>query len=264
MDLCEVNMDVLKVITKCVFVFLVIFSQLVFASDLRIGVSQSVIRPIQRLCESYEKATSHHCIVTSTSTGHLYAQSMHTNLFDILVGSNMYYANGLIHAGKADPKAHYQLGASRLILWSSDPNAKSEWLYHRLMNDPKTPIVIPDPKIANYGLATKETLQNLDIWALVQKRLILAPSIRQAYEVLRSNPNYIGFVSLSQLTPQARTSQTYWEPDSTLHEPVIHDLIVMNTNTNQVAQKAFIEFITTHDICPIFAKEGYLCKLNRL
>lgn len=231
----------------------------VWSGEVRLGVSQSIQSPLMDLCHQFEQKTPHRCKIIFSSTGHLYAQGMHSNVFDAIIGSNLAYTRGLLSSGRGNSSQHFVLAKSRVVLWSSDQNLSSETLLDTLLHNPDVRVVIPEPTIANYGGAVKSILQALNIWMPVQKRLIIANSIPHSYELLSQNKQYIGFTALSQLKPREREEERFWEPEDVPYGEVLHDILAFNEVLDNKAVTHFLDFILDADACSGFEKNGYAC-----
>ena len=56
-------------------------------------------------------------------------------------------------------------------------------------------LAIANPKIAPYGIATKETLISMGLWKNMDKKVVRGENIAQAFQFINSGNAELGFVS---------------------------------------------------------------------
>ncbi|MGD9590900.1 MAG: molybdate ABC transporter substrate-binding protein [Candidatus Berkiella sp.] len=226
---------------------------------LHLAVSTSIQAPIESICQKFSQATKYKCKITTAPTGHLYAHIMHGMAYDLFISSDETYTSGLMNAQKADPDSRIVVATGRVVLSSADPKATADSLRLALQDHPNTPIVIANPGISTYGSAAKEVLQSYNLWSQVQGRLVYGKSIKHAYDLIMSNRVPLGFVSLSQLTNQARDKKRFWEPDPKSYKPVLHEAIALKSQSNPNAVQAFVAFVLNENSCQLFEEAGFNC-----
>lgn len=253
----------MKRFTQRTILFLTLFIglQACFADDdqLRLAVSTSISRPIESICQKFSQATGYKCKIACAPTGHLYAHIMHGMSYDLFISSDETYTSGLINAQKAQSDSRFVVAIGRVVLTSGESTATADSLYDALLNQPNRGIVIANPGVSSYGGATKELLQNNNLWQQVQGRLVYGKGIKQSYDLIMTKKVPMGFVSLAQLSAQSRTKKRYWEPDPKSYKGVLHEAIVLKTQLNPKAVKAFIDFVQSENSCHLLEEAGYHC-----
>ena len=88
----------------------------------------------------------------------------------------------------------------QLALWSAKPTTDifTHDLLTTLKNNPQR-LAIANPRIAPYGKAAKQVLENLQLWHSYKTRLIQGINIGQTFQHTRSQAVNLGIVSHSQL-----------------------------------------------------------------
>jgi molybdate transport system substrate-binding protein len=229
-----------------------------------LAVSSTIQGPLTAICRSFSQKTNFRCQITSAPTGHLYAHVMHGMAYDLLFSSDETYTQGLINAQKVDPKSRFTLAKGRIVLWSADENATAESLKAALLDKQNKAVVIANPGVSTYGGAAKEVLQMYNLWHQIQGRLIYGRNIVHAYELVVNKRAPLGFVSLSQLSPNIRSHKKYWEPDPKSYKPVHYEVVKLNTSKNDKATAAFIAHLGHADSCRILTEAGFNCSREKL
>ncbi len=230
-----------------------------FDDVIRLAVSTSIHSPISSICQKFSQSTRYKCKIASAPTGHLYAHIMHGMAYDLFISSDQTYTAGLLNAQKALPDSRFVVAKGRIVLASADQQATAESLQAALLNQPNASIVMASPGISSYGSATKEVLQSYNLWQQVQGRLVYGKDIKQSYDLMMTKRVPLGFVSLAQLPMQARDKKRYWEPDPNSYKGVLHEALVLKTQVNTEAVKAFIDFVQSESSCHFFEDAGFHC-----
>lgn len=224
-----------------------------------IGVSSSMEAPLVSICQKFSQATGYLCKTTVAPTGHLYAHIMHGMAYDLILSSDETYTQGLINAQKAEPESREVVAVGRIVLWGLAPDTTASTLYETLMEKDYVSLAIANPGASPYGLAAKEVLQHYNLWSNIQGRLIYGKNIKHAHQLIVNRQVALGFVSLAQLSCQAREQKQYWEPSPDSYKPVLYEVVVLKTAKHREAILAFKDFLQNEESCQILSQAGYRC-----
>ena len=159
---------------------------------LRIATSANMHFAINELVKKFTRLEGIECEVIVGSSGKLTAQINEGAPFDVFVSANMKYPNDLYKKGltKEKPKVYAH---GKLVLWTLKndiiPSLKL------LENIEIKHIALANPKIAPYGIATKETLISMGLWNNMSKKVVRGENIAQAFQFIKSRNAELGFVS---------------------------------------------------------------------
>ena len=232
-----------------------LFATTATAEEAYIAVATNFKHVIEELEYEFEQLSEHNVIVTSGSTGKLYAQIMNSAPFDVFLSADQERALHLEESefGIADSRFTYAEG--RIVLW--DP-AGSPINISRLSDGAYRRIAIANPELAPYGAAALEVLSSLGIASAPQAKLVIGENIGQAYLYVLTRNAEIGFVALSQvLALPAEKQGSIWEPPQDLYAPIRQDAVLLKRGATNSAAIAFIEFLKSDKAAAIIHKSGY-------
>ena len=116
-------------------------------------------------------------------------------------------------------------------------------------------LAIANPKIAPYGIATKETLISMGLWNNMGKKVVKGENIAQAFQFINSGNAELGFVSLSQLmSPHFSLVGSFWEVPKSLYNPIEQQVVLLR---DSLLGRSFMEFVQTDKALNIISKFGY-------
>ena len=170
-----------------------------YAEDVRIAVATNFLATLNEIATTFEKDTGHSAVVSSGSSGKLYAQIIHGAPFDVFLSADSKRPKLLEDDGLAVTGSRFTYAVGRLTLWSSDPDMIKGNGKDVLTNNRFTRLAIANPKTAPYGVAAKSTLQALGLWDYLYDRLVQGENIGQTFQFVYSKNAEIGFVALSQV-----------------------------------------------------------------
>lgn len=118
-------------------------------------------------------------------------------------------------------------------------------------------IAIGNPDSVPAGEYAKETLKNLDLWEVVQKKLVLAKDVRQVLTYVETGNADIGLVYSSDAL-SSNSIKVLATADKDLHNPIIYPAAVIKDTENEQAAKDFIVFLESDQAQEILASYGFL------
>ena len=115
----------------------------------------------------------------SGSTGQLYSQIVNGAPYDIFLAADQERPRQLVRAGLASNPFTYAVG--RLVLWTREPELTDGLTFDVVASDEIRRLAIANPRLAPYGVAARETLQAMGLWASLQSKLVLGENVGQAF-----------------------------------------------------------------------------------
>ena len=101
-------------------------------------------------------------------------------------------------------------------------------------------VAIANPQHAPYGLAARQALERLGLWAAVQPKLVFGENVQQAVQFVRSGSAEAGIVARSV----AATPDLSWTlVDGELHAPLNQVAVVLARTKQAPAAKSFLDFV---------------------
>ncbi len=219
------------------------------ADELHLAVATNFSAPARLLATAFERHSGYRTVISTGSTGKLYAQIVNGAPYDIFLAADSRRPALLEAGGRTVPGSRRTYAFGRLALWSREsgyvpatgmPAAAS---YGRL--------AIANPELAPYGDAAREVLQNLGLWEQLEAKIVRGESIGQTYQFIASGNARLGFIAQSQL-PQQQGSA--WLVPEQMHTPIQQQLVMLKEST---AARAFLDYLQQADARRLIRQSGY-------
>jgi len=240
-------------VSRVVIVLLSLWVQTpVLAAKVTLAVAANFTAPMKQLVRHFEDQTGHQTVVSSGSTGKLYAQILNGAPFDIFLAADQERPLLLHRAGLAQAPKTYAIG--RLVLWSKDQGL--------IAGDPAVltrgdfaRLAIANPKTAPYGVAAMQIIEALGQRQALEPKLVRGDNIAQTYQFVMSGNAQLGFVAASQVNASDIGSR--WVPPPSLYQPIRQDAVLLNRGKNKPAALAFMAFLDSAAARQIADRHGY-------
>jgi molybdate transport system substrate-binding protein len=222
------------------------------ADQVRVAVAANFTATMRALASAFQGATGHTVVLSSGSTGKLYAQILHGAPFALFLAADQDRPARLEAAGRASDRFTYALG--RLVLWSPHPDRvdpRGEVLTRGRFRH----LAIANPGTAPYGAAALQVLEHLGLASTLEARLVRGESIAQAYQFVATGNAELGFVALAQVTPDSRGSR--WLVPRALHPPIRQDAVLLPPGRDQPAARALLAYLRGPAARALIGRSGY-------
>ena len=226
------------------------------ASDATVAVAANFLLPLRDLEQAFEAVSTHRIDVVSGSTGQLYAQILNGAPFDVMLAADRARPALLAESDFGDAASVFTYAVGRLALWSSQPGLIDDSTLGRLDRMSFRWLAIANPGLAPYGLAARQALEALGVWAAIEPRIVQGQNIGQTFAMVESGAAELGFVALSQAKDYAGTSSYVMVP-AALHEPIRQDAIVLSHGADNTAAREFVDFVRSDAAQAIIERHGY-------
>lgn len=198
---------------------------------INVAVAANFAKPLKSIAEQFTELTGIEVAVTVSSSGTLYAQIQHGASFDVflsadrarpqaLVDNNLVhhgnlvdYAKGklaFVYAGDLSSEASHETFGE----WSCEQFARSSTgdttaqinaqltdclsrQLVQLMENPQNKVAIANPKLAPYGDAAQQTLQNLSLWHQFLPHRVMGKNVLQTLQFYTTGSVKGAFVAYS-------------------------------------------------------------------
>ena len=198
---------------------------------INVAVAANFAKPLKSIAEQFTELTGIEVAVTVSSSGTLYAQIQHGASFDVflsadrarpqaLVDNNVVhhgnlvdYAKGklaFVYAGDLSSEASRETSGERnceQIARSSTGDTTAQINVQltdclskqlvQLMENPQNKVAIANPKLAPYGDAAQQTLQNLSLWQQFLPHRVMGKNVLQTLQFYTTGSVKGAFVAYS-------------------------------------------------------------------
>ena len=229
------------------------------ATPLTVAVAPNVKYAFDDLAVEFKKESGIEVQAVFASSGKVTSQVKSGAPFDVFVSADTEFPEALYKEGFAVTKPKvYAYGV--LVLWTTKDLDLSKGL--SLLTDAKVQkIAIANPKLAPYGRAAIQALENAKLNAAVESRLVYGESITQVAQFVDSGAADIGFVAKSLvIAPELAGKGKWMEVPKNSYEPIAQAVVVLKhgAETQSESARKFVDFLFTPKARTIFEKYGYV------
>lgn len=227
-----------------------------FAEEFQIATAGHFLLALQELLKIFEKETGHKAVITASSMGILYAELKEGAPFDLFLSGDASTPIKIEQEGLGIANTRFSYAIGKLVLWAPDPtlvDKKGEIL----KTGNFTHLALAHPERAPYGVAAKNTLQQLGVWQSLQTKLLIEEDPMPAYKKVLAGEAELGFLPLSLLNPSKKIAGSLWIVPSALSGHLEHQAILLNHGEHNDAAQAFFAFLKSARAKTIIESFGY-------
>ena len=249
------KLKALTLIVVCQFFFL----NEAIADEIKIAVASNFYPTMKELVTHFESITpnsdtTNNIVLISGSSGKHYAQILNGAPFDLFFSADKLRPNMLEKEDVFNNQSRFTYALGKLALWSpfnEYVDSDGQVLY----TDDFRFLAIANPKIAPYGVASKETLTSMNLWQDMEEKLVRGENIAQTFQFAKSGNAKLGFVSYSQiLSLNSRSEGSYWLVPQDMYQPIEQQAILLKDSS---LGKDFLSFIKSNEALDIIKRNGY-------
>jgi molybdate transport system substrate-binding protein len=249
------KLKALTLIVVCQFFFL----NEAIADEIKIAVASNFYPTMKELVTHFESITpnsdtTNNIVLISGSSGKHYAQILNGAPFDLFFSADKLRPNMLEKEEVFNNQSRFTYALGKLALWSpfnEYVDSDGQVLY----KDDFRFIAIANPKIAPYGIASKETLTSMNLWQDMEEKLVRGENIAQTFQFAKSGNAKLGFVSYSQILSLNSSSEgSYWLVPQSMYQPIEQQAILLKDSS---LGKDFLSFIMSDEALDIIKRNGY-------
>ncbi len=243
-------------------VLLVVFFQLCLpliaaAGEVRVAVAANFSATLHEIITDFERDMEHTAVVSSGSSGTLYAQIKHGAPFDVFFSADGARPTLLEAEGLAVRGSRMTYAVGRLTLWSMAPDAVGADGRSALSSDFEH-LAMANPRTSPYGAATKQILQTLGLWNQIHGRIIQGENIGQTFQFVFSQNAQLGFVALSQvLDASINGAGSRWDVPTNLYDPLRQQVVLLVNGQTNDAATTLLDYVQGAKSRAIIERFGY-------
>ena len=227
------------------------------AGEVNAAVAANFTEPVKQIVESFQKETGHTVKLSFGSSGKFTSQIQNGAPFDVFLAADEKNPKLLEQEGLAVQGSRFVYALGKLVLWSAQPgfvDGKGAVLRKGGYNK----IAYADPKLAPYGLAAKETLEELGLWNVGQGKMVKGESITQTYQFAATGNAELAFIALSQITKDGKVREgSWWIVPAHLYNPIKQSAVQLSAAKDKAAAQAFLAFLKSEKAAAIIRSFGY-------
>lgn len=237
---------------------LVLFAPPATADDALVAVAANFSQAMTELAAEFRAQTGHEVIVATGSTGTLYAQITNGAPYDVLLAADQERPALLEKSGVAVAGSRFTYATGRLVLWSANATLIRSDLQATLQQEAVGSVAIANPRLAPYGMASRESLEAMGAWDSVREKIVMGENVGQTFALVATGNAQLGFVSLSQvISADDKATLRYLPVSEDLHAPIRQDAVLLQHGRSNAAAIAFLRFLREPAGKAIISHNGY-------
>ncbi len=227
------------------------------AGEVNAAVAANFTEPVKQIVELFQKESGHTVKLSFGSSGKFTSQIKEGAPFDVFLAADEKNPKLLEKEGLAVEGSRFVYALGKLVLWSAQPGYVDDKGYV-LRKGEFNKIAYADPKLAPYGLAAKETLEDLGLWTVVQSKLVTGESITQTYQFAATGNAELAFIALSQITKDGKVTEgSSWIVPAHLYNPIKQSAVQLTAAKDKAAAEAFMKYLKSEKAVAIIRSFGY-------
>lgn len=245
---------------KRILLFLILYAAFFTAQagEVRIAVASNFLATLKMIQPLYEKQHGDRLIISTASTGKLYAQIIHGAPFDLLLAADQVYSTKLEQSGAVVPGSRFVYATGQLVLW----HRLAKPINSEQLNAANVKyIAIANPKTAPYGLAAKQSLEAMGLWPTLEPKLVRGESVGQAFQFVASGNAEVGLIAMSQVLGQFNrfNAQYYWPVPQRYYSALKQEAALLKRGQDNPAAIRFLRYLRDNsEARQLMTRYGYL------
>jgi molybdate transport system substrate-binding protein len=224
------------------------------APEIIVAAAADLMPAFEELGKLFEQENRVKVTFSFGSTGTLTKQIENGAPFDLFAAANISYVDELEKKGLILPDSKALYATGRITIWV---RADSPLQIERLEDLAKSEfekVAIANPGHAPYGVAAREALQSVGVWAVVEPKLVLGENVRQAMQYAETG-NVDAALSALSLSVQSKGRWVLIPQE--LHNPLDQALAVIKGTRHEGEAREFAAFINGPIGRPVMRKYGF-------
>lgn len=227
------------------------------AETVQVAVASNFAAPMQKIAAAFEKDSGHKAVLSFGATGKFYAQVRNGAPFAVLLAADDETPARLQKERLAVPGSAFTYAIGQLVLWSADSSVVDA--QGAVLNAPLNgKLALADPKLAPYGAAALQVLQQRGLADKLRPHFVMGENIAQTFQFIKTGNASLGFVALSQVMQDGKISTgSAWLVPAALHEPIRQDAVLLQQGADNPAAKALLQYLRTDAARAVIRAYGY-------
>ncbi|MGB0682982.1 MAG: molybdate ABC transporter substrate-binding protein [Magnetovibrionaceae bacterium] len=224
------------------------------AQEVQVAVAANFTAPAKKIAEAFQEASGHRIIFSFESTGKLYGRIARGEPFAAFLAANEETPRRAIQDGFAVEGTDFTYAFGRIVLYSAVEGYVDQGEEVLKAGDFNR-LVMANPTVAPYGVASMEVLERLNVADKLQPKILRGDTVSKTLQFISSGAADLGFVALSQVV--GRKSGSVWEVPTEFYSPIRQGAVLLKAGEGNAAAMAFLDFLKGPESRRIMATFGY-------
>ena len=245
---------------KALLLLAVLLTATTHADDaLTVAVASNFRGTAEEVARTFTHKTGVPVLLSSGSTGKLYAQIVNGAPFDIFLAADIKRPQMLEESGVAVKGSMLTYAKGRLVLISADRSLEDQTCSGLLNSGSYRKIAIANPETAPYGAAAKAYLQTAGLWEDAKSRMVIGENILQTFQFVATGNATLGFVAASQLAVDSSPTGISCRSEIDVPETdVVYQAAIILERTKYLDDaRSFMSFLQSAEARALMSSQGY-------
>ena len=227
------------------------------ATELHIGVASNFLMPMNAIKQTFESENNTKIFLSSGSSGSLYSQIVNGAPLDIFLSADQALPKKLENTTKGIKGTRFTYAIGKLLLFSTNKELFDFTFPNIILSKKIKYIGLGNPKYVPYGKAAKEVLKSLNIFNVLEKKLVLSKNVNQVFLMNYFGNLDIGFIAKSDFIIKNKKGKV-WDIPQNLYSPIKQDAILLKNGEKKSKARMFLKFLSSDRVKDKLISLGYI------
>ncbi len=225
-----------------------------WTADVSVAVAANFTGAMKALITAFQAASKHTVVMSTGSTGTLYAQTINGAPYDVFLSADSETPRRLEAEGQAVAGGRFTYAFGKLVLWCPVPGVVDS--EGGVLKTAFQHLAIANPATAPYGAAAEQVLRKMGLWDSVRGRIVQGENVTQTFQFAASGNADIGFVAYSQFIEEGSKGSCWVVPDS-MYSPLEQQVVLLKRAHQNSSALELLAFLKGPVARAIIVQHGY-------
>ena len=230
-----------------------------YAEQLTVAVATNFLTTAKEVGKQFSTDTDVSLTHVSGSSGQLVAQILTGAPFDVFFSADQQRIDALVKRDLVEIDTRFTYATGQLVFFLNPKQYHKQTATEKFANRVFGSLVIANPKIAPYGVAAEEVLdQVLSTSKEKSLKISYGENVNQAFSITYTGNVDSGIVALSSVIARAVDEQLYYLIPSEYYSPIKQDAVILKSSKQKDQARQFFEYFKSRTAKDIIREHGYL------
>jgi len=225
--------------------------------SLTVSAAASLDGVLQEIKTDFEKKNKHITLLFNLGgSGALKQQILQGAPTDLFISAAKEQFDELLEKKLIDKQDQIDLLTNQLVLITNKKNPSTLKGFADLKKDKIKKIAIGTPESVPAGMYALQSLQHLNLWDTIEKKVVQTKDVRQVLTYVETNNVDAGIVYMTdvKISDKVKVVQV---ADAKTHDPIIYPAGIITSTTHKKETSLFYEYLKSNTAKTIFEKYGF-------
>jgi molybdate transport system substrate-binding protein len=226
--------------------------------EITVAAAESLKDAFHQVAGTFEQRSGIRVVFALGGSGLLERQIEAGAPVDVFASAGQKEMDRLQQQGLIDPSTRADFAGNSLVLIIPNDSSLGIHAFSDLTQSKVGKIGVGDPKTVPAGQYAEQLLRRLQVWHILQPRLIFGEDVRQVLEYVEQDEVDAGIVYATDATIAAGKVKVAAEATEGGYGPVLYPIAVVKGSANAAGARRFVDFVKGKEGQPILRQYGFL------